>query len=182
MSTSFPMMITSRLSLKQILAEDVEHVYRGLSHPQVIRYYGVSYQTLEKTEEQMRWYRELESGCWWALRTLKNATFIGAAGFNNLNREHRKAELGFWLLPECWGNGYMSEALKPIIAYGQEIMQLHRIEAFVESENRSSCSTLLKQGFRQEGSLRDSEIKNGQFISVHVFAKISSDKHEFMKA
>lgn len=185
MSTVFPCLTTARLSLRQFTPQDVEHVYQGLSHPSVIRYYGVNFQTLADTENQMEWFRNLESsgtGIWWAIFSIDGATFVGAAGFNNLSREHHKAELGFWMLPEHWGKGYMTEALEAVIAHGLDKLQLHRIEAFVEEGNENSSRTLLKQKFEHEGTLRDYEIKNGHFISVHVFAKISADKHQFIKA
>jgi ribosomal-protein-alanine N-acetyltransferase len=179
MSFSVPLMASPRLQLRQFMPEDVGHVYKGLSHPEVIRYYGVSYRTLEETETQMQWFRELESsgtGTWWAIWSADGKNFMGAAGFNNLCREHCKAELGFWLLPAYWGKGFITEALNIIIPYGFDQLQLHRIEAFVETGNTSSCQALLRQGFCQEGTMQDCEIKNEKFISLHVFAKISINK------
>ena len=178
MNTPFPQLTTHRLSLKQFLAADLKYIYAGLSHPQVVRYYGVSYQTLEETKKQLHWFQELESsgtGRWWALWSAGNANFLGAAGFNNLSQTHRKVELGFWLLPEYWGNGFTSEALEAVLAYGFEQLGLHRIEAFVECGNEKSSRVLLKQGFRHEGTQRDCEIKHGHFISLQTFAKLSSD-------
>ncbi len=176
MKAAVPALSTHRLSLKPFKPEDVGEVYKGLSHPEVIRYYGVNYKTLEETEKQMQWFRELENsgtGSWWALWLTNTASFIGAAGFYNLSGEHKKAELGFWLLPDYWGKGFITEALEAIIPYAFGHLQLHRIEAYVETENSGSCRALLKQQFRLEGTMQDCEIKNGRFISLHVFAKLS---------
>ncbi|WP_317172093.1 GNAT family N-acetyltransferase [Salinimicrobium oceani] len=177
---AFPNLKTSRLHLRQITENDLENIFAGLSHPEVIRYYGVSYSSLDATWEQLEWYAELErthTGIWWAI-TLKGANdFCGAIGFNNLSREHQKAELGFWLLPNFWGKGFVQESMQVIMEYAFNDLRLHRVEAFVETENKSSQKALLKQGFQQEGILRDSEIKDGRFISVAVFSKLS-DKNE----
>lgn len=172
----FPNLKTSRLQLRQITENDLENIFRGLSHPEVIRYYGVNYSSREATREQLEWYAELErtgSGLWWAVTLSENAEFCGAIGYNNLNKEHRKAELGFWLLPEYWGKGFIQEAMDPVLDHGFHILKLHRIEAFVETENLGSQKTLKKKSFQQEGILKDSEIKNGRYISVAIYAKLN---------
>lgn len=64
-----------------------------------------------------------------------NGIFYGAGGFNGLSKEHKKAEIGFWLLPDFWKKGYMQEAFPVICNYGFEKLDLNRIEGFVDSEN-----------------------------------------------
>ena len=175
---AFPTLKTNRLELRQITEADLDNIFRGLSHPDVIRHYGVSYSTLDDTWEQLEWYAELErthSGIWWAIIWAETGQFCGAIGYNNLSREHKKAELGFWLLPEFWKKGIIQEALEPVLKYAFKELHLHRIEAFVETENISSQKALQKQHFQQEGILRDSEIKDGRFISVAIFSKLKSD-------
>lgn len=165
-------MQTERLLLRQFHDGDIENVFRGLSHPDVIRYYGVSFATLEATREQMQWFRDLESqgtGLWWALEDKQTGHFYGAAGLYLINPTHRKAETGFWLLPDYWGRGIVPEAMQPIMAYGFDKLQLHRIEAFVETGNANSGRVLRKLGFDYEGCMRDCEIKNGRFISLEIY-------------
>lgn len=103
----------------------------------------------------------------------KNDVFYGAIGLNNLNKIHRKAEIGFWLIPNFWGKGIMSGALKLIINYAFSGLNLHRIEAMVEKENLNSKKLLQKLNFSFEGTLVDHEIKNDSFISIDVYAKLS---------
>ena len=50
--TEFPILKTERLLLRQFVDTDLENVFKGLSHPEIIKYYGVSYQTLEATKAQ----------------------------------------------------------------------------------------------------------------------------------
>lgn len=172
---AFPTLKTLRLELRQITENDLENIFRGLSHPEVIKHYGVNYSSLGDTWEQLEWYAELErthTGIWWAIILAETGEFCGAIGYNSLSREHKKAELGFWLLPEFWGRGYVQEALEPVLDYAFQKLHLHRIEAFVETENFSSKKTLEKCHFQQEGILRESEIKNGRFISVTVYARL----------
>lgn len=171
----FPELYTPRLHLRQIRAEDQPYIFEGLSHPAVIRYYGVSYESLEETKEQMHWYRNLEkseSGIWWAICRKGEQKLVGACGFNEWHREHRRIELGYWLLPAYWQQGIMSEALPAILEYAFTQLNIHRVEAIVESGNEGSKKLLLKHGFAFEGTHKECEIKNGRFISLDYFASI----------
>ena len=170
----FPILQSSRLILRQITQADIANVHKGLSHPEVIQYYGVSFATLEATQEQMDWYANLEAtetGIFWAVCLATDGTFLGVGGMNDWSKVHGKAEIGFWLLPEHWGNGYMQEAMPLIFEYGFGAMGLRRIEGFVEVENAACKRAVAKLGFEHEGTMRDCEVKHGRVISVDIFAK-----------
>lgn len=171
-------MRTDRLLLRPITPEDKQNIYKGLSHPDVIKFYGVSFHSLEATEEQMIWYRELqenETGIWWAICSTDGQTFYGAGGFNDLSKQHKKAEIGFWLLPAFWGKGLMQEALPLICNYGFETLGLNRIEGFIDSENSSCKKAIEKLNFKLEGTMRNCEIKNGNFLSLDIYSRLKND-------
>lgn len=166
---------TDRLLLRLFRQSDQENVFQGLSHPEVIKYYGVSFSSLEATQEQMDWYRDHEqngTGQWFAICSPDDKLFYGAIGLNDVKKEHRKGELGFWLLPDYWGKGIITEAMPAVCDYAFNQMNLHRIEAFVETKNRNSQKVLEKWGFAHEGTMQECEIKNGEFISIDIFAKL----------
>jgi [ribosomal protein S5]-alanine N-acetyltransferase len=174
MRVDFPILRTDRLLLRQFTDSDLENVFKGLSHPDIIRYYGVSYQSLEATKAQMKFFADLEkegTGTWWAVCSLDNKTFYGGGGLNSFNREHKKAEVGFWLLSDHWGKGIMTEAMPLICAYGFNEMGIHRIEGIVETENTLCKKAMLKLNFHHEGTMRECEVKNGKFISLDIYAK-----------
>lgn len=180
MNKGFPSLKTNRLLLRQFSRNDLTDVFKGLSNPQVIKYYGVSYDTLEATNKQLMWFADLEkaeTGIWWAICSLDNALFYGAGGLNNISKEHKKSEIGFWLLPEYWKTGVITEAVPFICDYGFDMLHLHRIEAFVETKNQNCKSALTKLDFKYEGTMRDCEIKDEQFISLEVYAKFNDQNH-----
>ncbi len=177
MKEAFPTIKTERLLLRQFTDNDLENVFIGLSDPNVIRYYGVSYKTLEDTKLQMKFFADLEqndTGIWWAVCPANNQTFYGAIGLNNLMKQHKKAEIGFWLLPDFWGTGIMSEAIRLVCDYGFSQLGLHRIEAFVETKNINSKNIMEKMQFTNEGTMKDAEIKNAEFISLDLYAKLNT--------
>ncbi|MCF8239670.1 MAG: GNAT family N-acetyltransferase [Saprospiraceae bacterium] len=159
--------------MRQIRPDDQGYIFKGLSHPLVIPYYGVQFSTFEETATQMKWYADLEmenTGIWWAVCDRADGVFLGAGGLNGVDQVHRKAEIGFWLLPEHWGRGLMQEVMPLIWKYAFEHLDLHRIEGFVESENVLCKKAMAKLPFQHEGTMRDCELKNGKWISLEIYA------------
>ena len=126
---------------------------------------------------QIKFFADLEqndTGIWWAVCAANNQTFYGAIGLNNLMKQHKKAEIGFWLLPDFWGSGIMSEAIPLVCDYGFYHLGLHRIEAIVETKNTNSKNIMEKMQFTHEGTMKDAEIKNAAFISLDFYAKLNT--------
>ena len=175
---TFPEIQTENYLLRQIDAGDLENIYSGLSNGDVVKYYDISFGSLEETKEQMAWYAELEKtgkGIWWAISSKDRKIFFGAVGYNNRHADYKKADFGFWLLPEFWGNGVLRETVPKVCEYGFKVLKLNRIEAQVESENKACKSLMLKVNFKHEGTLREYEIKNRQFIDLEIYSKLRSD-------
>ena len=84
-----------------------------------------------------------------------NSIFYGAAGFNDISMQSKSAEIGLWLLPEYWGQGFMKEALSAICDYGLNNLKLERIEGFVETENINCKRAMSKIDFQFEKTLKD---------------------------
>ncbi len=175
MVSDFPALETKRARLRQITQADIHNIYIGLSNPEVVKYYGVSFATVEAAEEQMLWFKELEktgTGIWWAITSKQDNLFYGAAGFNNVSDKHKKAEIGFWLLPQFWGQGLMQEVFPVVCHYGFEKLNLHRIEGFVDSENKSCKKAIEKMNFLLEGTMKECEIKEGKYLNLDIYAKL----------
>ena len=64
----------------------------------------------------------------------------------------------------------MPEAASCIIKHAVEQMKLHRIYAYVETENQNSKKVLQKLGFEFEGTMKECEIKNGEWIDLEIYA------------
>lgn len=177
MHAEFPEMRSGRLLLRQFKDVDLENVFKGLSDPAVIQYYGVSYDSLEATRTQMQFFCDLEkngTGTWWAICNQSNDIFYGATGLNSLSMQHKKAEIGFWLLPQFWGQGIITEAVPLVCKHGFSHFGLHRIEALIETNNHNSKRVMTKLHFTHEGTMKECEIKNGAFISLDIYAKLNN--------
>lgn len=172
------MISTKRYTLKEIEQSDINNIYKGLSNPEITKYYDVHFSTLEETEEQMEWYRNLkkeEKGIWWGIYNKTNNEFCGAGGFNSLEKQHKKAEIGLWLLKEHWGKGILKEVMPKLFELGFTELNLNRIEGHVVSENAKCKSALEKINFKYEGTMRECEIKNGEKISIDFYSVLKNE-------
>jgi [ribosomal protein S5]-alanine N-acetyltransferase len=168
----FPEIKTDRLRLRQIVEADHPKIYEGLSNPDVVKHYGVSYQSLEEAKAQMEWFSYLEktkTGIWWAVCSRIDNEFYGAGGINNIDEINKRAELGYWLLPKFWSQGIMTESLPLIIDYAFHKLGLDRVEGLVEDDNFICKKSISKLGFVHEESLNHSELKNGKFVELGVY-------------
>ena len=173
----FPELHTKRFLLKRIVPEDQAFIFKGLSHPGVIPFYGVQYKTFEETNEQMKYYDGLlkeKTGIWWKIVDRDTADPLGACGMNYYNVIHEKAEIGYWLLPEYWKKGIMPEVMPVMIGHLFNHWKLHRLEAVIEDGNDTSIRLAEKLGFQFEGKLREAEIKNGKRISLLMYSLLAT--------
>ncbi|PTU65676.1 alanine acetyltransferase [Chromobacterium sp. Panama] len=174
------MLQLERLTLREFRAEDLPNVFYGLSHPEVIKHYGIHYASEEDCRAQMRWFDDIRadgSGLWLALETREDERFLGAVGISSWSEQHHCAELGYWLLPEHWGRGYMREALRGFLRLAYRRFPLNRVYAQVEVDNLGSGKLLRSVGFTLEGVSRECEWKDGRYLSLANYALLRAE-HE----
>ncbi len=171
----FPELTSDRFYLKQVQPVDLSFIFEGLSDPVAMPHNGVYFYSLEETKKQLEWYDNNwneGTGIIWKVVSKQTGNNVGVISVYNYKKEHNKAELGYWLLPKFWKQGIASEVLKPVIDYWQKEKELHRMEAFIETENEASVRLLQKAGFTFEGTMRDCEIKFGKYISLYIYSLI----------
>ena len=171
-------MKTENFYLKEIISSDIHNIHKGLSDPDITKYYDVHYPTLEDTKEQMAWYAELKkngTGIWCGIYGLTDDVFRGAAGYNGLEKEHRKAEIGMWLLKDYWGQGILKEIMPKLFEFGFYQLGLNRIEGYVVSDNLKCKNALEKINFTYEGTMRECEVKRGRTIDVDIYSILKKE-------
>ena len=90
----------------------------------------------------------------WGIIAKDGNRLIGTCGLYT-TPIHRRAELGYALARDYWGQGLMTEAAKAAIAFGFHVMQLIRIQALCDVENIGSARVLEKSGMQFEGTLHN---------------------------
>jgi RimJ/RimL family protein N-acetyltransferase len=131
--------------------------------------------------EALRWIgthagrRERGEGFTWAIVPREDdGQLIGAIGLG-LAREHRRAELGYWIGTPFWGCGYGTEATTAVMEYGFGPLGLNRIHAYHFKRNPASGRVLQKCGLAYEGRLRKHVLKDDRFEDLEIYGTLASD-------
>ncbi len=152
----FPELETERIILRVLTLDDTDEVFAHFSDENVTRFMDIDpCKDRQEAEEIIRFHLE-DSGCRWGLFHKTNQQLMGTCGYHCwVKGEEPRAEIGFDLGKEYWGQGYMREAMQTAIRFGFENMGLAMIEATVEPENERSIQLLNRLGFQREDELRD---------------------------
>lgn len=104
-------------------------------------------------------------------------SFIGFAciEIHNKNTAGGCGELGYFLLPEFWGQGYATEIAKMLIDISFKDIKLHRVSARCNSNNLKSEKVMQKIGMTKEGELRKIRFKNNQWDNEQQYSILIED-------
>ncbi len=170
----FPVLETDRLNLRQIHERDRESIYTLFSNENVLRYYGQSpFENEEQANDLINHFNNIytnRKGIRWGIELKASEDLMGTVGFHLWSPNHRRAEIGYELLPSYWNNGLGSEAIKRVIQYSFTEMKLHRVGAVVFVENDASNNLLEKLGFEKEGLLKEYMFHNGKYKDTYIYS------------
>lgn len=149
----FPELSTRRLKLNSVHYSDVETIYLLRSSPEVNALLDRPLAT-NKTDAS-QFIQGILNGIqtnqliYWGIRLKETNQLIGTIGLWNFVKSKLSAELGFELVPDYQGNGYMSESISAIIDFGFNKINLKAIEANTHPQNQRSVSLLTKYDFEE---------------------------------
>ena len=104
----------------------------------------------------------------WAMRTLADEELMGVCDLSDIDRWHKRAEVGFMLGRGAWGRGYGLEAMRAVIAHAAS-SGIRRLTARTHLGNRRSDALLEKLGFTEEGLLRGHVLRDGDRRDCRLF-------------
>jgi [ribosomal protein S5]-alanine N-acetyltransferase len=178
----FPHLETEKYVLRRLKVTDAQSLYNYFSKEEVTKYYDLetfqSPQQAVELIESLLFRYEAKQQIRWGIALKNQGDIIGTCGLHALEKEHAKAELGYDLHPNYWGNGVMTEVIARIVDFGFKEMKLNRIEALYNPLNHASRRVLEKNGFKIEGLLRNRFHKKGEYIDAAISAIIREDKKE----
>ncbi len=173
---TFPVLETERLILREITHNDVNEIFQIRSSSEVMKYFGHDiYKSVNEAYEMINaiidGFKNKE-GIRWGITLKDSDRLIGSGGPWRLLKQHFRCEIGYDLLPIYWQKGIMSEALREIIKFCFDKMNMHSIEANVDPENIASVRLLEKLGFAKEGHIKESYYFNGVFTDTGIYSLI----------
>lgn len=171
---SFPELVTPRLHLRELAPNDASDLHVAYADEETMRFWNTSpHRSIAETHNIVRaaarsFYER--HGIEWAIVRKADGRVVGKCAYHRWLQQHARAEVGYILARDCWGQGLMSEVLSTLLDFGFGPMQLHSVEAQLDPANRRSARLVERLGFHKEGHLRESFRVPGAGIGTGEFA------------
>ena len=165
---------TERLLLRRVSIDDLNEILELRGNPETMKFIP---RPLVKTEEDaLNHFKmidekiEKNEGINWAITVKGNPKLIGIIGHYRIQPENHRCEIGYMILPQYNGQGIVTEAIKIVLEYGFEDMNMHSIEAVIDPDNIASERVLQKNGFIKEAHILENEYYDGKFWDTVIYS------------
>lgn len=164
---------TKRLTLRVVTPETYQKIFQ-LPESEIMQFFGLTTKD-EFDKELARFQGGLQTfnktfRYFQLIETTTNV-IIGWCGYHTWYTDHDRAEIGYGLnSDEYKRKGLMTEALIPIIEYGFNEMNLHRIEALASPSNIPSIKLLTNNNFQYEGLLKEHYLIHDVYEDSAIYA------------
>jgi ribosomal-protein-alanine N-acetyltransferase len=172
-SGQLPLINTERLTLRQMVLEDCPQVYALRSDKETSQLLGrkkaVSIEDATAFINKIQVGIEENKWLFWAIGEAKSNLFMGSICLWNFSKDRKTAEIGYELLSEFRGKGFMQEAITAIVIFGFETLHLDCIEAVVHEKNEKSIRLLKHFNFQPSGEFEEENELTGEASRMLVF-------------
>ncbi|CAN7351068.1 GNAT family N-acetyltransferase [Phenylobacterium sp. LjRoot164] len=163
---------TERLSLRPLTAPDAELLFPLLNDPEVMAHWDIPEvddpDLVRAIVEGQVAEADTGKAVHWTIHTLGGDEFLGACDLSQIDRWHKRAEIGFMLGRGAWGQGFAVEAMRSVVGHAAT-MGLRRLSARTHLGNLRSDALLEKLGFEEEGLLRGHVLRDGEHRDCRLF-------------
>ena len=160
--STFPVLKTTRLVLRELYEGDADDIFVFRSDPEVQKYNGVPMADVAEVAGMVQFSRDQfagQHGLLWAVERTDDHRVVGLVGLS-YDSYHARASAGYDFARQVWGRGLATEALQAVIRFGFEQMGLNRIEAETIADNAASVRVLEKLGFTCEGIRKEYSLED----------------------
>jgi len=165
--TGLPCLTGTLVGLRELRASDAPALFEALSGEQVSRFMAPPPATVEGFGRFISWaIRQRQSGQYVCFAIVPHGldTAVGIFQVRSLEPAFGTAEWGFALASECWGTGIFTDGAKLVVDFAFDVLGVHRLEARAALKNGRGNGALRKLGAIQEGVLRRSFLRNGEYL------------------
>src|SRR5262245_40564197 len=173
-----PVLANEQVVLRELRASDAPALFALLTTEEVARFISPPPSTVEGFERFIAWtLRQRTAGTYACFAvTLKGFdTAIGIFQVRETEPGFRTAEWGFAIGSPFWGTGVFEKGAELVLEFAFETLGVHRMEARAATKNGRGNGALLKIGAVQEGVLRKSFLRNGQYLDQVLYAIVEDD-------
>jgi len=164
--------------LRELRASDAPSLFALLTTEEVSRFISPPPSTVEGFERFISWtLRQRAAGTYacFAVTVVGYDTAIGIFQVRSMEPGFESAEWGFAIGSAFWGTGLFQEGAGLVLDFAFDTVGVHRLEARAAVKNGRGNGALQKLGAVQECRLRNSFLKDGQYIDQVLYAMLDTD-------
>lgn len=168
-----------KVRLREYKKEDVQQAQKYINDPEVKRllHPGIPYPYTY--EDELKWFESLSATkdtYTFAIETLIDKKYIGGCGVNKIDWKNSVAEVGIFIGDKSyWGRGYGTDAMKVLVGFVFQQMNINKIKLNVYSFNERAIKSYLKCGFVKEGILRQEIYKDGKYYDAIIMGMLKEE-------
>jgi len=170
---------TPRVRLRALTEGDVPALFTIFRDPEAMRYWSHPAMTdiaeAEALLEDIQNQADRQTLFEWGIARREDDLVIGTCTLHRIDRQHRRAELGYILRRDLWGRGLAGEALSALLNHAFGAMSLHRLEADIDPRNAGSIRSVERLGFKLEGRLRERYFLAGEIQDSLIYGLLASE-------
>ena len=168
--------------LREYRKSDIEIAQNYINDAEIKRLLHPGIPYLYTLEDEQKWFDNLSAtnqNYSFAIETTDDNKYIGGCGINRLDWKNSVAEVGIFIGNKAyWGKGYGTDAMKILVTFIFEQMNINKIKLHVFSFNTRAIKSYEKVGFKKEGTLRKEIFRDGNYFDDIVMGML---KEEYFK-
>lgn len=175
---ALPTLNGQQVTLRELRTSDALSLFSLLTTEEVARFISPPPSTVEGFERFIAWtIRQRTAGTYACFAvTLKGFdTAIGIFQVRETEPGFGTAEWGFAIGSPFWGTGVFKEGAELMLEFVFDTIGVHRLEARCAIKNGRGNGALFKLGAVQEGVLRKSFLRNGEYLDQTLYAIVEDD-------
>ena len=176
-----PVLAGSLITLRELRLGDAASLLAMLNTDEVTRFISPPPTTVEGFERFIAWTHRMraagEYACF-AIVPHGMDTAVGLFQVRSLEPGFGTAEWGFALGSAFWGTGMFLDGARLTVGFAFETIGVHRLEARAAVRNGRGNGALRKIGAVQEGVLRRSFQRNGEYLDQTLWSILEEEWRE----
>jgi RimJ/RimL family protein N-acetyltransferase len=176
--SGLPVLTNKGVTLRELRITDAASLFTMLTTEEVSRFISPPPTTIEGFERFIAWtIRQRNAGTYacFAVTVEGSDTAIGIFQLRELEPGFGTAEWGFAIGSPYWGTGVFQKGAELVINFAFDTVGVHRLEARAAVRNGRGNGALRKIGAVQEGVLRKSFLRHGEYLDQVLWTILDED-------
>jgi len=175
---ALPVLSGTSVTLREMRASDAPSLFALLTTEEVARFISPPPGSVEGFERFIAWAaRQRAAGAYacFAVTLADSDTAVGIFQLRSTEPGFVTAEWGFALGSAFWGTGLFEKGARLVMEFAFETVGVHRLEARASTRNGRGNGALRKIGAVQEGILRKSFLRDGEYHDQMLWTVLDED-------